>query len=327
MNGPVPDPRPLGDGIHLIPAPLPFPSPAWVNCYAIEAEGGIVLIDCGCDWEPGRAALESGLAAVGLAGAEIHTLIVSHLHPDHVGMAGRLVEEHGCRFVMHRRAAARMDRYNDTVGFVERNRRIAEMHGAPAHAAAALAGSKDRPSFMPPLQPPDVTVEDGDRIDLGGGRHLEVLHTPGHEPAHICLRDSRTGVVFSGDHVLPRISPVIMYDEDYDDVLGDYLASLRRLLEMRIGLTYPAHGTIIERGSARIEQIVLHHERRLHRMLDIARVSPVTAWEVVGAVFRPHLTPDEQRLALLETISHLEHLRVGERIRREERQGVFWYRD
>ena len=166
---------------------LPFPSPAWVNCYAIEAEGGIVLIDCGCDWEPGRAALESGLAAVGLAGAEIHTLIVSHLHPDHVGMAGRVVEEHGCRFVMHRRAAARMDRYNDTVGFVERNRRIAEMHGAPAMPPPP-AGSNERPSFMPPLQPPDVTVEDGDRIDLGGGRHPEV-RTPRatNRPTSACV--------------------------------------------------------------------------------------------------------------------------------------------
>lgn len=327
MNGPLPDPRSLGEGIHLVPAPLPFPTPAWVNCYAIEADDGIVLIDCGCDWEPGRAALESGLAAVGLAGAAIHTLIVSHLHPDHVGMAGRVVAEHGCRFVMHRRAAARMDRYNDTVGFVDRNRRIAEKHGAPPHSASALAGSKERPSFMPTLEPPDVLLDDGDRIDLGGGRHLDVLHTPGHEPAHICLRDSRTGVVFSGDHVLPRISPVIMYDEEHEDVLGDYLRSLRRLLEERIGLTYPAHGTIIERGSARVEQLILHHKRRLNRMLQVAEVSPVTAWEMVGKVFRPHLTPDEQRLALLETVSHLEHLRLRELVRSEEREGVIWYRD
>src|SRR5690606_21161199 len=137
----------------------------------------------------------------------------------------------------------------------------------------------------------------------------------------------RTAVVFSGDPVLPRVSPAIMYDEDSDDVLGDNLASPPRRREMRTGLTYPTHATIVERGSARLDQNVPHHERRLHRMLDIARVSPVTAWEVVGAVVRPHLTPDEQRLALLETISHLEHLRVGEPIRREERQGVFWYRD
>jgi glyoxylase-like metal-dependent hydrolase (beta-lactamase superfamily II) len=169
-------------------------------------------------------------------------------------------------------------------------------------------------------------VEDGGVLDLGGGRQLEVLHTPGHEPSHICLRDSLTGVVFSGDHVLPRISPVIMFDEDFEDVLGDYLASLRRLLEVPIGLTYPAHGGIIERGAARVEQILLHHERRLGEMSAHAHQAPRTAWAMVGAIFRPRLSPIEQRLALRETVAHLEYLRLRERLDREDREGVIWYR-
>ncbi|MGA7269676.1 MAG: MBL fold metallo-hydrolase, partial [Acidimicrobiia bacterium] len=228
MNGSVPDPRTLGDGIHLIPAPLPFDTPAWVNCYAIEAGDSIVLIDCGCDWEPGRMALHQGLAAVGLAGAPLQSLVVSHLHPDHVGMAGRVVRETGARFVMHRRAARLVDRYNDTPGLIERNLALAARHGVPSPQARALSDMGPRPDYMPLIDPPDLVVDDGDTLDLGSGRHLEVLHTPGHEPSHICLRDSLTGTVFSGDHVLPRISPVIMFDEDFDDVLGDYLHSLRR---------------------------------------------------------------------------------------------------
>lgn len=326
MNGAVPPPRSLGEGIHLIPAPLPFPSPSWVNCYALEAGQGITLIDCGCDWQPGYDALRAGLAEVGLAGAPIHTLIVSHLHPDHVGMADRIRAEEGARLVMHRRAAHRMDRYNDTPGFVARNLELAERHGVPGQEAGALAGDPARPEFMPPLDPPDLVVEDGEHIPLGGARYLEVVHTPGHDPSHICLRDSRRGVVFSGDHVLPRISPVIMFDEEYDDVLGDYLNSLARLLEIPIGLTYPAHGGIIERGSARVEQILLHHDRRLDQMRQRAESLPATAWEMMAAVFRPHLSPEQQRLALRETIAHLEHLRLAERLRREDRDGVVWYR-
>lgn len=326
MNGAVPPPRSLGQGIHLIPAPLPFRNPAWVNCYALEGEDGLTLIDCGCDWQPGHDALHAGLAEVGLRGAPIHTLIVSHLHPDHVGMADRVREEQGPRLLMHRRAADRMDRYNDTAGFVARNLRLAERHGVPRPAARHLAGDSARPDFMPPLAPPDLVLDHGEIIPLGGGRRLQVLHTPGHEASHICLRDSRTGVVFSGDHVLPRITPVIMFDEDYDDVLGDYLASLHRLLEIPIGLTYPAHGTIVERGAARIEQILLHHDRRLDQMRERAEADPTTAWDMVSAVFRPHLTPEEQRLALRETVAHLEYLRLRERLTEEERNGVVWYR-
>ncbi|MGH8911712.1 MAG: MBL fold metallo-hydrolase, partial [Acidimicrobiia bacterium] len=102
--------------------------------------------------------------------------------------------------------------------------------------------------------------------------------------------------------------------------------SLLRLLEVPIGLTYPAHGGIIERGSGRVEQILLHHERRLGQMADRADHTPLTAWAMMGAVFRPHLTPIEQRLALRETVAHLEHLRLQSRVKSESRDGVTWYR-
>lgn len=325
MNGALPAPAHLGDGIHLIPLPLPFRSPPWVNCYAVESEAGVTLIDCGTDWEEGRRALASGLREVGLEGVAIPTLIVSHLHPDHVGMAARVVAEHGSRFVMHRRAARLVDRYNDTPGLTARNLALATRHGVPPATARALADVGPRPDYMPPMAAPDMTVADGDRLDLGGGRYLQVLHTPGHEPSHICLRDSRTGIVFSGDHVLPRISPVIMFDEEFPDALGDYLSSLRRLLGEGIGLTYPAHGGIIERGNARVEQILLHHARRLDEMGDRARTRPLTAWAMMNAVFRPHLSPIEQRLALRETVAHLEHLRLQERLEFQDRAGVGWY--
>ncbi len=324
MNS-LPEPSSLGDGIYIIPVPLPFRSPGWVNCYAIEADGGLALIDCGCDWPPGWESLRRGLEGVGLAGADIHTLIVSHLHPDHVGMAKRLVEEYGCRFVMHQRAARLTDRYNDTPGFVRRNMALGTRHGVPEAILGTLADVGPRPDFMPIIDPPDFVVDDGDTLSLGGGRSLEVLHTPGHDPSHICLRDSLSGVVFSGDHVLPRISPVIMFDEDFADTLGDYLVSLRRLHAIPIGLTYPAHGTIIERGAQRVEQILLHHDRRLGQMVDRVGLSPLTAWSMMGAVFRPNLTLLEQRLALRETISHLEYLRLRDRIQGHDRDGVLWY--
>ncbi|MGD2103278.1 MAG: MBL fold metallo-hydrolase [Acidimicrobiia bacterium] len=320
----VPAPQSLGDGIHVIPAPLPFESPPWVNAYAIEDSSGIVLIDCGTDWEPGRIALREGFAELGLDEGAVHTLVVSHLHPDHVGMASRLVRELGCRFVMHERAAKLVDRYNDTPGYVERLRGIAHTHGVPEKLVAA-ALNIERADYMPIIDPPDHLVADGDDIDLGGGRSLHVVHTPGHEPAHICLLDTRTGIFFSGDHVLPRISPVIMYDLDIGDPLGDYLGSLDRLVKMHIGLTYPAHGTIIEHGEERARQIILHHDRRLRDMADLAAETYVSAWTVMLKSFRPNLNPIQARLAFLETVSHLEHLKVIGRVDVEDREGKTLY--
>ena len=321
------EPRPqyLGDGIHLIPVPLPFQSPPWVNTYAIEAGGGLLLIDCGADWESGREALRRGFKDLGLSESSVHTLVVSHLHPDHVGMAARLVREWGCRFLMHERAAKGVDRYNDTPGFVERTLRVARANGVPGTVLDTVADI-ERPAYMPLIDKPDITVADRDEIDLGASRKLAVIHTPGHEPAHICLRDTRTGILFSGDHVLPRISPVIMYDEDYDDVLADYLGSLRRLIEMRIGLTYPAHGTIVEQGEERALQILLHHDRRLSDMAELVTADDLTAWEVMLRSFRPNLDPLQARLALMETISHLEHLTLRGRISSTDADGTRLYR-
>lgn len=321
----APPPTSLGDGIYLIPAPLPFESPPWVNAYVIESGDGLLLIDCGTDWEPGRLALTEGFSALGLDESAVHTLVVSHLHPDHVGMSARLVRELGCRFVMHKRASRLVNRYNDTPGYARRLTEIADTHGVPDAIVEASRPTK-RADWMPFIEPPDHVVADGDMIDLGRGRSLEVIHTPGHEQAHICLLDSLTGVFFSGDHILPRISPVIMYDQDVGDPLRDYMASLDRLVTMGIGLTYPAHGTLIKRGDERARQILLHHHRRLGDMADLVATAETTAWTVMTRSFRPNLSPTDARLAFLETVSHLEHLRLTGRIGHENRDGLVIYK-
>ena len=291
----------------------------------IEAGDGLLMIDCGADWEEGRSAIRDGFKSLGFEESAVHTLVVSHLHPDHVGMSTRLVREWGCRFVMHERAAKLVDRYNDTPGYAEQVKQIALTHGVPESVVEAAA-SIERPAYMPLIDPPDHTVDDGDAIDLGAGRSLEVLHTPGHEPAHICLRDTSSGILFSGDHILPRISPVIMYDPEFGDVLGDYMGSLQRLVDLKVGLTYPAHGDLIDEGDERARQILLHHDRRLLDMADLVRSADTNAWEVMLKSFRPNLDPIQARLAFLETISHLEHLRLTGRIHDENREGTVFYR-
>ncbi|MGA7226649.1 MAG: MBL fold metallo-hydrolase [Acidimicrobiia bacterium] len=326
MTTSPPPPKSLGNGIHLIPAPLPFRSPAWVNTYALEAGDGLLLLDCGADWEPGRDALRQGFDSLGLDESAVHTLVVTHLHPDHVGMSSRLVREWGCRFVMHEQAARFVDRYNDTPGYVERLTRIGQTHGVPPSILATVSTQiGHRADYMPVIDPPDHTVADGDEIEVGSGRSLEVVYTPGHDSAHICLRDTETGIFFSGDHVLPRISPVIMWDEGLGDPLGDYLTSLSRIVEMQIGVTYPAHGTLIHQGDERARQILLHHDRRLLDMAELVHEVDETAWDVMLKSFRPNLTPLESRLAFLETVSHLEHLYLTGRLRTAERNGTTFF--
>ena len=315
--------RSLGQGVSLITIPLPFRAPPSVNAYVIEGADALTLIDCGADWPEGWDALTNGLETLGLDPGGIDTLIVSHLHPDHVGMSPRLAREWGLKTVMQARATKLVARYNDTGDYFRRTTDLAARHGVPPDQFEAFVGVGPRPEWMPAIDPPDHVVDEGDRITIDRGRELEVMHTPGHEPAHICLRDSRSGVLFSGDHILPRITPFVGYDELFDDSLGDFMGSLARIERLQIGLTYPAHGDIVARGSARAEQLLAHHERRLGDMLEVIATEACTAWEVMDKVFRPNLGPIEQRLALRETIAHLEHLcRQGRLVRLEDDDGV-----
>ncbi len=308
-------PRALGSGISQITLPLPFYAPKSVNAYVVEAGSSLLLIDCGVASPQGRAALFSGLNELGYDPKSVDTLVISHLHPDHVGLAPRLVEEFGWRLVMHQRAAKMIDRYNDTPGLAARTIALAQRHGVSSEAFAAFIDIGPRPDWMPFLSPPDQVVEEGDLIPVGEGRHLEVIFTPGHEPSHICLRDSQTGNLFSGDHILPRITPLVAYDEDFDDVLGEFLDSLLKIERLGVKTTYPAHGDIVDHGSARAEQISLHHERRLIGMMEVVGAKGTSAWQVMEQVFRPNLSPLDQRLALRETIAHLEYLLVRDRLR------------
>ena len=296
-----------------------------MNCYLIEGDQ-LTLLDCGVDWEDGLEALESGLRDVGFQPASIDRLVVTHLHPDHVGMAPRLSERWHCEIVMHERSVDRIPRYNDTAGFAESIRGLARRHGVPETMRPGFVDVATRAPFMPLMRDPDQVVADGDRIPITDSRWLEVLHTPGHEASHICLRDSLTGILFSGDHVLPRITPVIMVDDEGSDVLGDYLSSLQRLVDLEVGLTYPAHGGIVEHGARRAEQISLHHDRRLSGMLDVVSLAPTTAWEVMIESYRPNLNSIEQRLALRETVSHLEHLRTRNEVTSFPEGELWFYR-
>lgn len=321
----TPEPRRLGHGLHLLPLPLPIPRLPSVNCYVFESEGSLVLIDPGGGHTEGYEALRGGLADLGHSLADVRAAVCTHLHPDHMGLATRLVEETGCDYVMHRSAADRMDGYNDWAPFRERIMSLAARHGAPPEQVEAMGADEPRPDWAPPSMPPTSVVDDGDTIAIGPDRHLEVVHTPGHEASHICLRDGRTGALFSGDHVLPRITPFVPFPDDEPDNLGTYLGSLARVAALDPSVTYPAHLDVIRHGADRARQIALHHERRLDSMLDTLQRRPRTAWDVMEGVFKPHLPPRHLRLALQETLAHLEYLRVRHRLDASDDDGVVVY--
>ena len=314
----------LGQGIHRVTVSLPFASPRAINCYVIEGEHGVTVIDCGVD-EPERLAeLNTALESTLGESFTLDRFIGTHMHPDHMGGAQSFMAPHEAEFVMHDSTAGLIGGYNDWNVHRAEVAELARAHGAPPEDQAILDALSPRPRWAGTAIEPTHPVSDGDRIRVGKGRTLEVIHTPGHHPTHICLQDSRTGRLFSGDHILPRITPFIPHDPEGDS-LAEYLEGLERLERIDPGITLPAHGETVEQGRARARQIALHHERRLGAMTQVTVPNGATAWQVMTDVFRPDLYPDQKYLAFQETLAHLEHLVNRGKLNRTLDTGTWIY--
>ena len=312
---------PLGAGIHRISLALPPLGPKAVNCYLVEGSDGLTLIDCGVNTRRDRDILLEGLRQVGRGDPALRRLVCTHLHFDHMGGAAALLSDRPAEFVMHESVVGLVDWYNDRDGHREYLVGLVREHGGPSRETALMGAVWQRRSFRGLAVPPSRPVADGDRIELEPGRHLEVIHTPGHDRTHICLVDSRTGYLFAGDHILPGITPFVPYDPDRD-ALGDYLESLGRVVELGPPRTLPGHGGSLAGGGERALEIIVHHEERLRTVAKVVAGRATDAWGVMTEVFGAGLDPVSSVLALLETLSHLEYLVRAGRIKKRVEEGL-----
>ncbi|MBI4333663.1 MAG: MBL fold metallo-hydrolase [Chloroflexi bacterium] len=303
-------------GIHHIAIALPGFALRGINVYLVRRDDGWLLIDCGWNTPEAAAGLKKGLQELNVAYGDIRQIIVTHIHPDHFGMVGRLKELSGCSFAMYEDEAKLIDsRYVhlhkllvDIENFLVRN-------GAPPEEAASLRNaSLPVLKHVVPVQP-DIFLHDGDTV-RAGSFDFKVLWTPGHSPGHICLYEASHGLLLAGDQVLSHLTPNIsLHAQQAGNPLKDYLESLLSLDQLDISRVLPGHGVIFSDFHKRIEELVLHHDQRNEEILGVLDGEPRTGYEIAprikwatgGASFQ-QLPPLDRRLAVLETLSHLEYV-------------------
>lgn len=249
----------VGDGVRVVGLPLPHgPVVSETACYLIEdADAGIHLVDPGWDTDDNLARLERALAEAGRTFADVRSIVATHAHPDHLGLADRLRAEHGIPIALHRVEDA----------FVRHPTRpdpetSAERWGVPLERRAELAGAAD-PRAIPARSGADVVLEDGDRLDIPG-REVRVVATPGHTAGSICLHDATAGLFFSGDHVLPGVNSGLGIGgfAGDDDVIAIALASYERVAAYDADLVLPGHGAPFAGLASRSAELIARHRRR-----------------------------------------------------------------
>jgi glyoxylase-like metal-dependent hydrolase (beta-lactamase superfamily II) len=302
----------LEAGLWSVPVPIPANPLRYTLCYLIPGDDGLVVVDPGWDTDAGWAALEAGLAAAGATTADVVGIVATHVHPDHHGLSQRLADRSGAWVGMHPLEAKTLPARSEE--FVPQSRMAGWLCGCGASTedVGELVGGHHRVD-MAAMARPDVLLEDDAVLPLKG-RTVRAVWTPGHTPGHLCLLEADAGVMLTGDHVLPRITPNISVQRGAPpDPLGDYLDSLARTRDLDEDEEQPAHEWRFRGLPGRVDAITAHHERRLAELLAAAHRHPgSTPWELAGQLTwsRPWAEYGGQMriFAVTETAAHLDLL-------------------
>jgi len=317
--------REVVDGVVEVFLPLPM-RPTIVNVYLVRAGDSWTLVDTGMNTEDSFNAFRGALAEIGITPAQVTRLVGTHHHVDHFGTSGPFRELTHAEVYLHPLEAERASVMGHMGGIESTD--YLRRQGVPSvppdqqlPPPSRFFGSWYRPAK------PDHLLGDEDELPLGDGRSLEVIWTPGHTPGHCCLLLKPDGILFVGDHLLPKITPHVgLWPNGPENPLGDFLASHEKIQHAEARLVCPAHGPVYEDHRRRARQLIDFHRVRKLAMLEVIRKRPRTAYEVALDVFA--IAPDNRfqvMAATLETLAHLELLRREGRALRSERGEVAFY--
>jgi glyoxylase-like metal-dependent hydrolase (beta-lactamase superfamily II) len=342
----------VAPGILRAQLPIQFTGLGHVNSYLLEDDRGWTVIDPGLPGPKTWKVLKARLKEAGGRISDVHTVLITHSHPDHFGLAERLRLAADAELVTADNFRTWFDLLEPDVDieiesrFSDERREAASNVGgdrfdrmeAALERPAPWGGEMPRPPMpsgvLKPVKKwmmnrwmkaprPTRRVGDGQRLTLGG-RDWEVLRTPGHCEDHLCLFDPSDGTLLSGDHVLPSITPHVSGLTLSPDPLADFVTSLDKVDALK-GVTnvLPAHGQPFVDLGGRVEAIKRHHRERLDQMAEISRDIGEAD---VGAYMREMFSERAWgNMAESETFAHLEHLRIAGRAESRRQDGMLVY--
>ena len=319
----------VAPGVLWLRMPLPFRL-NHINLWLLEDGDGWTIVDTGIALDNVKEAWEK-IFATHFTKRSVKRVIVTHFHPDHMGLAGWLTERFGVELwaTLGEWACGRMISLDTGEGILKILRRFYHEAGFGADRMALVEKRRARyAQQVSPIPARHRRIDDGETIEIGG-RDWRIIVGSGHSPEHACLYCADLGVLISGDQILPRISPNVSVwpQEPEANPLRRYLDSLElfRGLPAKV-LVLPSHDTPFTGLETRLDQLAHHHDDRLDDTL-VACTEPSTAVDVLGRLFKRQLDDHELFFAIGESLAHLHFLMAGGGIERRRRDdGVHLFR-
>ncbi len=310
-----PGAHPVVDGVYRIPLPLPLDGLAAVNAYAVETHEGLVLIDPGWAGPDNERAISAALRGIGNRLDDVVLCLATHHHWDHYTQAYSWQRDRGIKLFTGRDERFSIESYERRGPRFPNHVTLLYRCGAEWLAERVAAEELAPGETSVPFGLPRGWLDDSNRVPARS-RELEVVATPGHTRGHVAYRHAPAGLLFSGDHVLPAITPSIGFERSPEPrPLQSYLASLKLLRNQQDAVLLPAHGPVAPSVHARIEELLDHHGHRLREVRDLVAAGATTAYEVAARLpwtrhrrQLDHLPTDHQLSAIMEIDAHLDVL-------------------
>lgn len=308
--------------IYKVRLPLPF-SLNHINCYAINGKDGWWLVDTGLNTEPSRKVWLQFMNDHDIKGSDIKEIYLTHAHPDHFGAAGWLQEISGAPVYISAADATAMTMVWQGSGR-EKTDEVIELlkcNGMPPELTNKV--TNDIISTVTLTQPhPALSIIEPGKVVLLGDFQYTAVFTPGHSDGHMCYFNQEYGLLFSGDHLLGKISPNIsLWPGGELNPLDNYLGSLNANRSLPCKSVLPGHGSAFNNIEFRISELEAHHNERLNLIKDCTTKGS-TLYEICGQLFGQELKDYDLRFAMTETLAHVMYLVYRGELEIREQNGI-----
>ncbi|MBI5105112.1 MAG: MBL fold metallo-hydrolase [Solirubrobacterales bacterium] len=303
----------MPDGIHCLPIPTPF-AVGRVNCYLVEDEP-LTLVDTGPNSGTSLTRLERALAEHGHRVEDLRRIVLTHQHPDHIGLAQILVERSGAELCALDRLAPWLAGYAESM---ERDDAFAEAimlrNGVPADVTSALRSVTRMARAWGGAATVTTPLSAGGELRFAG-RTWTVHHRPGHSPSDTVFHDAERRQLMGGDHLIGHISsnPLVSRPleggepQDRPRALMIYLDSLAATREMDVDLVWAGHGEPVRDHRTLIDERARLHERRAEKIAGLIAEQPRSAHEIATAMWGG-IALTQAYLTLSEVLGHVDLL-------------------
>lgn len=312
----------------------------FVCMYLFQIGDSYVLIDAGLSFSDCAKIFFAGLEKLNISINNLKFLIITHEHPDHVGIAEAVKHKNPDIQVVTHEITNNIMKYMTDSRNLEQAQKSAEnsshhlkAYGVPEKRAAKVFQYMISFRSFTQYHKPDRLLNDNEEISINSDI-LKIIWTPGHSIGHICVLDEQTKYLFSGDHILSRITPhigaflpnpITDRSDNFTNILDLYLKSLDRIDQLDPKIIFPAHQEIIYNPHERIVDIKKHHMNRLIEITKTVEKKPKTPFRISQLHFGENLSEINTFLALSEVLSHLIYLEQQHKVRRFERKNKIYF--